>query len=92
MTTVNEIVHKMTNYWDFEHYTVEYIMVCESASFEEGIDYFKQEGNNANKLRELVDLKTFFDSHHEEIKDKLLKYQKDKYGDIGQCAVRVQGM
>lgn len=92
MMTVNEIVHKMINYWDFELYTVDYIMICESASFEEGIDYIKQEGNNTGKFSELTELKIFFDSHYEEIKNQLLKYQKDKYGDIDQCSVRVQGM
>ena len=32
------------------------------------------------------------EDNEDEIKSKLLKYQQDNYGDVGQGTVRVQGM
>lgn len=90
--SVREIIAKMIDYWDFKHYTVEYLMICEQAGYDEAIDYLKQYGRDVEELCRISELKYFFKSHYEEIKTELLNYQKGKYGDIKQCSVRVQGM
>ena len=90
--SVDEYVNKMIDDYNFRDYTVDYILICEEASIDEAIDYFKFDRLNQEKVYELYSIKKLLEDNEDEIKNKLLKYQQDKYGDVGQGNVRVQGM
>ena len=89
---VNTYVNKIVDNYNFRDYTVDYILICEGASIDEAIDYFKFDRPNQEKVYELYSMKKFLADNENEIKSKLLKYQQDKYGDVGLGNVRVQGM
>lgn len=90
--SVDEYVNKMIDDYNFRDYTVDYILICEEASIDESIDYFTFNSPNRDKVFKLVTLRKFLEDNEDEIKSKLLKYQQDKYGDVGLGNVRVQGM
>lgn len=89
---VDTYVNKIIDNYNLRDYTVDYIIVCEEASLDECIDFFKFDNPNEDKVNELVSTKKFLADNETEIKSKLLKYQQDKYGDVGLGNVRVQGM
>ena len=89
---VTTYVNKMIDSYNFKDYTIDYIFICEQASIDEAIDYFKFNRPNQEKVYELHSIKKFLVDNENEIKSKLLKYQQDKYGDVGLGNVRVQGM
>lgn len=90
--SVDDYVNEMIDNYNFRDYTVDYIFICEQASIDEAIDYFKFDNPNRDKVFKLVTLRKFLEDNEDEIKSKLLKYQQDNYGDVGQGNVRVQGM
>ena len=90
--SVDEYVNKIIECYNLKDYTVEYILICERATIDEAIDFFKFDNPNKNKLDELHSIKKFLADNETEIKSKLLKYQQYKYGDVGLGNVRVQGM
>lgn len=89
---VDTYVNKIIDNYNLRDYTVDYIIICERASIDEAIDYFKFNEPNRDKVAELIAAKLFLEDNENEIKNKLLKYQQDKYGDVGLGNVRVQGM
>ena len=90
--SVDEYVNKMIYNYNFRDYTVDYILICEQATLDEAIDFFKFDNPNEEKVCELYSIKKLLEDNEDEIKSKLLKYQQDNYGDVGQGNVRVQGM
>ena len=89
---VDTYVNKIIDNYNLRDYTVDYIIVCEEASLDECIDFSKFDNPNEDTVNELVSTKKFLADNETEIKSRLLKYQQDKYGDVGLGSVRVQGM
>lgn len=90
--SIDDYVNKVIEYYNLKDYTIDYILICEEASIDEAIDYFKFDRLNQEKVYELYSIKRLLEDNEDEIKSKLLKYQRDKYGDVGLGNVRVQGM
>ena len=90
--SVDEYVNKIIDNYNLRDYIVDYILICEQATLAEAIDFFKFDMPNQEKVYELYSIKKFLADSENEIKSRLLKYQQDKYGDVGFGNVRVQGM
>lgn len=89
---VDTYVNKIIDNYNLRDYTVDYIIVCEEASLDECIDFFKFDNPNEDRVNDLILTKKFLENNEVEIKNRLLKYQQYKYGDVGLGNVRVQGM
>lgn len=90
--SIDDYINKVIEYYNLRDYTVDYILICEEAAIDEAIDYHTLNKPNKDWVAKLVALKKFLEDNEDEIKSKLLKYQRDKYGDVGLGNVRVQGM
>lgn len=90
--SIDDYINKVIEYYNLRDYTVDYILICEEAAIDEAIGYYTLNKPNKDWITKLVALKKFLEDNEDEIKSKLLKYQRDKYGDVGLGNVRVQGM
>lgn len=90
--SVDEYVNKIIECYNLKDYTIDYILICEQANLDEVIDFFKFDNPNEDKVNDLISRKKFLEDNEDEIKNKLLKHQQYKYGDVGLGNVRVQGM
>lgn len=90
--SVDDYVNKVIEHYNLRDYTIDYILICEAADVDEAIDYHTFNKPDKDWVADLVALKKFLEDNEDEIKSKLLKYQRDKYGDVGLGNVRVQGM
>lgn len=90
--SVDEYVNRIIECYNLKDYTIDYILICEEASLDEAIGFFKFDNPNEDKVNHLISIKKFLENNEAEIKNKLLKYQQYKYGDVGLGNVRVQGM
>ena len=73
--SIDEIVHHIIKDWNIKDYSIDYILMCEEASLDEAIDSCK------NQIAYLTQTSKFLSEHKNEIKEKLLNYQKEKYGE-----------
>ena len=90
--SVDDYVNKVIEYYNLRDYTIDYILICEAAAIDEAIDYYTFSKPDKDWVADLVALKKFLEDNEDEIKSKLLKYQQNRYGDVGLGNVRVQGM
>ena len=90
--SIDDYVNKVIEHYNLRDYTIDYILIREAADIDEAIDYHTFNKPDKDWVADLVALKKLLEDNEDEIKSKLLKYQRDKYGDVGLGNVRVQGM